>query len=44
MDKQNYNELPMDDLSGKETPNPPEIRAEEENQTAAATMDVKKEK
>lgn len=31
-----YKEIPLDDLSGKEVPNQPEIRAQQMEQTAAA--------
>lgn len=44
MEKKQYNEVPLDDLSGKESPKVVEIRAQEEEQRAAATIDAKKEK
>ncbi len=36
-----YKEIPLDDLSGKEVPNQPEIRAQQMENTAAARGEKK---
>ena len=39
--RQEYKEIPLDDLSGKEVPNQPEIRAQQMENTAAARGEKK---
>ncbi len=39
--KKEYKEIPLDDLSGKEMPNQPEIRAQQLTDSAAAKSELK---